>query len=253
MSRFLVTDANGGLEFSEGLVRTASGQFDINLIQTLTLTSLSLRSVDSAVTSQMIMLTSLDISKNNLTSLDGLAPLARTLVRLDASCNNISTPAPLYAGSGETLTPRGNPSVFGRLEVLRLQGNAIRKMEDVLPLAGLPKLRAIYLRDPNLKMANPVCDAVDDYAKIMAREFTPRCRCIDSHYFCHADVKPQRLQDADDNEMTLPISQSWVTEAFFSAAVTENAGQKFGAKSEAEVKKLLHETRAVLDQKINVQ
>lgn len=243
MSRFLRTDANGGLEFSEELVRTASGQFDVELVQHLTLASLSLRSIDRGVASQLVLLSVLDISKNNLTSLDGIEPLARTLVRLDASNNRIKSLQPLYGGAGA-----GDAAVFGKLEVLRLQGNEIRELSEVLPLAKqLPKLRALYLREENMRNPNPVCDAAPDYAKTMAAHFVPKCRCIDGHYFCHADVKPERLDDGDDNELVLPQSKPWLTDAFFSDAVTENAGSKFGQQSEAQVRKLIQETRAALE------
>jgi hypothetical protein len=243
MIRFL---GDGPLEFTDELVRTASGQYDLSLVQHLCLASLSLRSIDRPVLcSQLVCISTLDVSKNSLTSLDGIAPLARTLVRLDASFNSISTVSALLGSSGDAF--------FGRLEVLRLQGNALQSLETVLPLAkALPKLRAIYLRDQNLKNSNPVCDADLGYATAMAKAFVPKCRCIDGHYFCHEDVKPRRLDDGDDNELALPPSKPWVTDAFFAAAVTENAGELFGRASEAECKRLVKETRTMLEERKGV-
>jgi hypothetical protein len=246
MSRFLRADAAGGLEFSEELVRTASGHFDVALVQHLAVPNLSIRFVDRGVTAQLAELTVLDISRNALASLAGLAPLARTLVRLDASYNNIVEVATLVGAAGDDGSI-GAP--FARLEVLRLQGNLVRDMGAVVALAKLPKLRAIYLREQTLKGANPVCGA-DDYAPTMARAFTPKCRCIDGHYFCHEDVNPRRLDDGGDNELTLPPTAPWVGDAFFAAAVTANAGTTFGSNSEAQVRRLLEETKAALAQPI---
>ena len=44
--------------------------------------------------------------------------------------------------------------------------------------------------------------------------------------FCHDDMKPKRIDAGDDNEITLPLSKSWVNEQYFSSAVTENAGER---------------------------
>jgi hypothetical protein len=246
MSRFLKTEASGGLECTEDLIRTASGQFDIGIVQTLTISNLGIRTIDRPITSQLLSLTVLDISRNNLTSIFGLAPLARTLIRLDCSYNNIISVEPLL-GSAED----DSSGAFAKLEVLRFQGNMVRDMGSIAQLSSkLPKLRAIYFRESNCKGSNPLCDTVEDYAQQMAKYFSPKCRCIDGHYFCHEDVKPKRLDDGNDNEITLPLSKSWVNENFFSSVVTENAGEKFGAKSEAEVKRLLEETKKVLEAKI---
>ncbi len=81
MSRFLKTEASGGLEFTEELVRTATGHFDLELPKELIVASLSIRHVDRGVTSQLLSLTCLDLSRNSLTSIEGLTPLARTLGR----------------------------------------------------------------------------------------------------------------------------------------------------------------------------
>ena len=248
MSRFLKTEASGGLECTEDLIRTASGQFDIGIIHNLSLPSLGIRTIDRPISGQLLALTVLDISRNSLTSIFGLAPLARSLVRLDCSYNNIISVEPLLGGGSDD---DATSQPFAKLEVLRFQGNMVRDMGSIAQLATkLPKLRAIYFRESNCKGSNPVCDNVDDYAQQMAKYFSPKCRCIDGHYFCHEDVKPKRLDDGDDNEITLPLSKNWVNESFFSAAVTENAGEKFGAKSESEVKKLLEETKKVLETKI---
>jgi hypothetical protein len=267
MSRFLKTEAQGGLEFSEDLIRTASGHFDISLTASLSLPSLSIRSIDQSVAAQLVCLTSLDISANNLTSLAGIAPLARTLVRLDASYNNITSVDVLLnpgvvvqsqqqqqLSNGADENNNNNSSSFGcfaKLEVLRLQGNMIRDMGSVVQLSmKLPKLRAIYLREQNFKGANPVCNASDDYPEQMAKYFSSKCRCIDGHYFCHEDARPRRLDDGGDNEITLPLSKQWVNESFFSSAVTEDAGEKFGAKSEGEVKQLIGDLKKLLETKI---
>ena len=241
MSRFLRADAAGGIEFSDDLVRTASGHFDVALVTSLTVSNLTIRSVDRAVTSRLLSLTTLDISRNALTTLEGLAPLCRTLVRLDASANNIASVTPLLEADAP----------FAALEVLRLQGNVIRDLPAVLQLARLPKLRAIYLRDQNLRNANPVCDE-PDYAAAMSRAFVPRARCIDGHYFCHESVRPQRLDDGDDNEIALPASRPWVTDEFFASVVTLDAGEKFGAQSEQQVRQLVVEARQVLSDRVNV-
>lgn len=140
---------------------------------------------------------------------------------------------------------------FAKLEVLRLQGNMIRDMGAVVQLSiKLPKLRAIYLREQNFKGSNPVCDNVDDYPEQMSKYFSSKCRCIDGHYFCHEDARPRKLDDGGDNEIALPLSKQWVNEVFFSSAVTEGAGEKFGAKSENEVKQLIAETKKIMETKI---
>lgn len=263
MSRFLQTEANGGLEFSEELIRTATGHFDITIATSLSLPSLSIRSIERPVTSQLVSLTSLDISKNNLTSIAGLTPLARTLVRLDCSYNNIISLEPLLILPGNNtnsdiylLDSNNNENsstssitTFGKLEVLRLQGNMIREMGSVVQLPSrLPKLRAIYLREPTFKGSNPVCDSVEDYAEQMAKYFSPKCRCIDGHYFCHEDAKPRRIDAGDDNEITLPLSKSWVNEQYFASAVTENAGEKFGVGSEKEVRMLMGDLKKLMNE-----
>lgn len=245
MSRFLKAEADGGLDFSEELMRTATGHFDISLTATINASNLSIRAVDPAVTCQLTSLTVLDLSRNSLSSLHGLAPLARSLVRLDVSYNNVTSVEPLAGGGADSSL------VFASLEVLRLQGNLVRDLASVLQLARLPKLRAIYLREQNLKSANPVCDD-DGYAASMAKAFTPKCRCVDGHYFCHADVRPRRIDDGSDDETALPATQAWVTDAYFASAVTDNAGEKFGANSEAQVKAIVADTRKILERNVNV-
>lgn len=89
-------------------------------------------------------LTSLNISHNQLTELQGLSTLTQ-LRRLDISHNTISSLDGLAGWVG--------------LESIKAEGNKIANMNSLRlsELACLPQLQTLYLRELDGSNANPVC------------------------------------------------------------------------------------------------
>jgi Leucine-rich repeat (LRR) protein len=198
---------NDDLVLTEELVRVASGQFDVSLINTIALNDLGLRSLSSAL-ERCTSLTSLNLSSNRLMSVEGLEFVSGTLQILDISNNSISRL--------DTL------SQFKKLEVLKVQQNRIESLEALgaMSSATMPALRSIYLQTRDRQLANPVCAEKETYAKCMNERF-PKLRSLDGHYFLKEQANPMFIDAGDDQEVKLPASTPWLTEEGLRSLVTD--------------------------------
>lgn len=128
---------------SEEAIRSRCHSFDLSAVFTLSLASLRLRRLDSAI-HQCTSLTHLDLSNNNFTRLGELQGGFQKLKILNLSRNAIND--------------LSNVCVMPALEELYLQGNVIISMDQIESLKGkFPSLRCIYFQELNRSLANPVC------------------------------------------------------------------------------------------------
>jgi hypothetical protein len=225
------------IDATEDLVKYSSGQYDCELVRTLTLAHLSLRSLGGALRN-CSTLTVLDISDNALPSLDGVEATSGTLRRLNASSNHLTSSS-------------GILSCCVQLEVLDLSGNRI---EDAAPLLGelavLPLLRSLHLQGYQGDQANPCCKAIGKGYGAMITTKLPKLRCLDGHYFCHEDLNPQRIDHGDDDEFQLPPTQPWITEGYFNTKGFDY-GKRVGAAAEQQFNHALVECKKTLERPVN--
>jgi hypothetical protein len=220
------------IDATEDLVKYASGQYDCELVRTLALAHLSLRSLGGALRN-CTTLTVLDISNNALTSLDGIEALSGTLRRLDASSNQLTSSSGLI-------------SSCKALEVVNLAGNRIADPEPLLAdLQYLPVLRSLHLQGYNGDLQNPACKALGNNYGTTVMKRLPTLRCLDGHYFCHEDLRPQRVDNGDDDEFVLPVQQAWVSEGYFNTKGMDY-GKRVGAAAEQQFNTALQECKRVL-------
>ncbi|CUG87119.1 leucine-rich repeat protein, putative, partial [Bodo saltans] len=205
---------NDVIELSERLIKYATGQFDPALIHTATLRMLTISSIHADAFARCNeYLTTLDLSRNLLTTIRGLEHL-NALVYLDLSFNQLTSVHELS---------KWCPS----LEVLHLEGNCIASMEAIgcFDSAVMPKLRALYLQDRDGEFANPVCcpsGGREEYVAFAAAHFQ-HIRCLDGHYFNRHDVHPRYVQGSNDEEVKLPDCPPWIGDDYFGNALLEAA------------------------------
>ena len=206
-----------GNELTEGLIKYATGQFDVQLVQLLELPGIGLTSLGVAF-QQCSAIQTLDLSENALTSLGGIQPLKDCLVTLRIRKNQIQTLDPL----------RG----FIALEVLHVEGNAIDSFEGLAAIdpSSTPALRALHLQDKEGNGANPICRDRAKYVAYLSRTF-PHVRCIDGHYFYRDEINPKYVEDDNDQEIALPPSKPWIGVGYFDDVLTGNPS-KVGVMSE---------------------
>lgn len=206
-----------GSELTEGLIKYATGQFDVQIVQILELPGISLSSLGIAF-QQCTSIHTLDLSENALTSLGGIQPLKDCLVTLRIRRNQLQTLDPL----------RG----FAALEVLHAEENLIDSFEGLAAVdpSSAPALRGLHLQDKDGNRANPVCNDRAKYVAYIRRTF-PHVRCIDGHYFYRDEINPKYVDDGDDQEVALPPSKPWIGVGYFDDVLTGNPS-KVGVMSE---------------------
>ncbi|XP_017341462.1 leucine-rich repeat-containing protein 61 isoform X1 [Ictalurus punctatus] len=139
----LVADARDVEECAKittGLLKSRTGEFDLESILFLKLRSLEI--YDLGCIGECINLERLDLSGNNITNLAPLASL-RLLLVLNLSANRISNIEPL--------------SSCESLQSLNLAGNLISSIDGLHALKTLRKLESIRLKDNTYNHTNPVC------------------------------------------------------------------------------------------------
>lgn len=231
MSSSIKTDDT--LEVTEPLVKFVSGQYDVSLVRSLTLSHLGIRALGNNGLQLCASLTRLELVGNGLTSLVGIEALGETLQRLDVSLNRITGIAPVAA--------------LVKLEVLHLEGNEIEDTVFINSLTSLKLLRALYMRSYDGIRTNPVCKLMPRYGETMMQRL-PQLRCLDGHYFCQAELNPQRIDNGDDDEFVLPSSGPWLPEHFFSTKVFDY-GQKVGVAAEKQFKQAAQDCRTYIETK----
>jgi hypothetical protein len=195
------------LVLTEELLRIASGQFDVTIITATILTDLGLRSLGNGF-EKCTSLVTLDLSRNKLTSIDGLLFLSGTLQHLDLSSNSIANVTLL--------------AQFKSLEVLKLQENAIDLFDALGNMSSgtMPALRSIYLQTKDGQMANRICADKEAYSKGMNERFA-KIRSLDGHYFLKEQANPNFVDVGNDQEVKLPPSVPWVTEESLKGIVAD--------------------------------
>ncbi|KAL4227405.1 axoneme assembly [Mactra antiquata] len=124
----------------KSLLKSKSGEFDIESIHTLDLKDMDL--VDLGCLGECTSLERLDLSYNGISKLHKLAGL-ENLQYLNLSANRISSLEGLQ--------------VLDNLEKLNLAGNLIGGTDSLRCLTGLDKLTSLRLLDSVKGLSNPVC------------------------------------------------------------------------------------------------
>lgn len=204
-------------------------QYDIELLFAAPLQSLGLTSLAAAL-SRCASLTLLDVSRNCLRSLEGLAHGASgaycpQLVFLNAAENqliDVSTVASLP-----------------RLERVWLEGNELNGKAALAPLVNLPALtelrlrRSIMVDGAPLVLGNPVCANAAVYSSL-ASEMFPAVRWLDDKVFRRDAEPPTADRIAAAEQLNSEISDAAAKLAEASAEVQDTA-----LSEERELQKLL--------------
>jgi Leucine-rich repeat (LRR) protein len=224
------------VELTERLLLYATGQFDPSLIHTAMLPMLNIAFISpSAFARCGEYLTSLDLSRNNLSSVGGLEHL-KALKLLNLSYNRVT-----HVGDLSKYSPM--------LEVLHLEGNHIADLESLncFDAAIMPKLRALHLQQRDGSDANPVCSNREAYVAFAGSHFQ-HVRCIDGHYFDRMERQPRYVDGGGDTEVELPQSQPWIGEQYFGNALLE--APKIGVIPEKAFVSQVSECKRVLKEHI---
>lgn len=197
------------VELTEKLIKYASGQFDASLVHTLQLPMLNIVSIQPAAFLSCSRLTSLDLSRNELKSLEGIQPLGSFLEVLNIAFNQIVTLEPLRK--------------FSALQVLHAEGNKLATSESLQAIEAIsvPTLRSVYFQARDFSNQNPICVERKSYLQYMNNNF-PHVRCIDGHYFYKDEVNPVGYVDAgNDKEIQLPKVAKWIPSDYFGNVLME--------------------------------
>eukprot|EP00906_Rhabdomonas_costata_P027505 RCo039052 len=190
-------DLDSGVAVTPELMRIASGQFDLAVVQDLSLRGLGLSRLQGL--HELTSLTSLDLSHNLLSHVEGLESLGPRLTRLDLQHNRLSS---LEGLQGLT-----------SLQTLLLQGNALASLAAAeTALAALPALRVLYLQNRDGSGANPVCKEPTYQAAVRKR--LAKLACLDGQYFLKDGLElselRQRVCDVEPPQVVLPPSVPWI-------------------------------------------
>ncbi|KAF8291315.1 hypothetical protein TcYC6_0122790 [Trypanosoma cruzi] len=163
---------------SEECILRASRQYDVEMVFQISLCSRGLRSLGDGFAC-CLALVRVDVSRNRLTSLEGIALLAGSLRYINASENEV-----------EDLAGVDRCSL---LEEVRLEGNQLSNEMAIVPLAQLSNLRSLSLQremplsgdtHETLLLDNPICRDKGAYDKILQRHFAS-VLCVDGRCFRH--------------------------------------------------------------------
>ncbi|EKF32671.1 hypothetical protein MOQ_003475 [Trypanosoma cruzi marinkellei] len=184
---------------SEECILRASRQYDVEVLFQISLCSQGLRSLGDGF-ARCLALVRVDVSRNRLTSLEGIALLAGSLRHINASENEVED----LAGVDRCVL----------LEEVRLEGNQLSNEAAVLPLAQLPNLRSLFLQremplsgdtHETLLLDNPICHDKGMYDKILQRHFAS-VLCVDGRCFRHPPPREVVAEAAVFSSSTLPLS-----------------------------------------------
>eukprot|EP01063_Lacrimia_lanifica_P007292 TRINITY_DN1462_c0_g2_i1.p1 TRINITY_DN1462_c0_g2~~TRINITY_DN1462_c0_g2_i1.p1 ORF type:complete len:1017 (+),score=418.91 TRINITY_DN1462_c0_g2_i1:123-3173(+) len=144
-------------------------------VESLNLHMNRLRAVENLDGAVARALTSLDVSSNDLQSLDGVEGL-RQLAVLNVSANRLARLPDMarlqrltrFVGSFNALTSMAGLGVCRSLEEVELDGNHIADLDAVAEeVALLPQLRKLVLQSQSRETANPVCAAAGYRARLL--------------------------------------------------------------------------------------
>ncbi|ESL09677.1 hypothetical protein TRSC58_02599 [Trypanosoma rangeli SC58] len=191
--------AEDGVLTEDCLLR-ASRQYDVEMIFQISLRSRGLRLLGDGFV-YCSALTRVDLSRNRLVSLEGIAFLADSLMHLNASENEIENVAGIDRCS--------------ILEEVLLEGNQLSKATALAPLAQLPKLRRLFLQreiplsndtDETLLLDNPICREREVYEKFVRQHFSA-VLCVDGRCFRDYSARELVAEAVSSLPSTMPLSK----------------------------------------------
>ena len=210
---------------SESLLKFVSGQYDVAIIQTLTLSHMGIRVMDGL--ENCAMLTALDLSHNSIPSItDKLADFVGATLRvLDLSHNQITRCDALHGQ-------------FRSLEILHLHHNRI---DGDVPSLPLPKLRRLTIA------GNPFTTSSPNYReRLMAS--TKSLRAVDGEHFSDVGQTLRRTSVAvGDDDVVLPPTRPWISPDVFEKVLTESSTLQL--TEEKNFKVVMAEMKRLLAQK----
>ena len=217
------------VHISPSLIKLVTGQFDLGSVLTLPLCGLGVKHIENL--EGLVTLTVLDLSSNAIARVNNLEPLGGCLLRLDLRFNNISRLEGLHT--------------LQVLEVIKLQGNNINDIDTVVGLAGMPRLRAVHLKDMNGSNANPVCNG-ERYRATIIRKM-PRLGNLDGEFFIFDSLRHKVITDGEGDDIVIKESTRWLPKSVQNTDFAINP-KTFLSSATATSKTLLDECRAVISQ-----
>jgi len=181
-------------ELTEGIIKIATGQFDVEILHSIQLQNIGFVTLGASLL-RCANVTALDLSHNELTTLEGIQGTAPSLQWLDISCNAVTSLAPLECCK--------------KLQVCRARGN---RLSSFAPLCAKihSELRSLYLQKHDFTEQNPVCADRAQYLAAVKLAFPNGIRCLDGHYFLQQEPNPTFVNMGNDEVFALPPSKPWV-------------------------------------------
>ncbi|RNF08401.1 putative leucine-rich repeat protein (LRRP) [Trypanosoma rangeli] len=196
---------NGGTAedgvLTEDCILRASRQYDVEMIFQVSLRSRGLRLLSDGFVN-CCALTRVDLSRNRLASLEGIALLADSLTHINVSENEI-----------EDVVGIDRCSI---LEEVLLEGNQLSKATALAPLAQLPKLRCLVLQreiplsndtDETLLLDNPICREREVYEKLVRQHFSA-VLCVDGRCFRDPSARELVAETVSSSPSMLLLSKA---------------------------------------------
>jgi len=151
----------GGSALTPHLLKSRTGEFDLESISFLDLSGMGLQ--DISCISDCMGLLHLDLAKNNISDLKDLGEL-KLLETLNVSCNKLSS-----LDGVEDLS---------NLSSLNVSGNMIRSIDCLSCLTKLENLKVLRLHDSIQGFSNPVCVSEKNYKKAVCN-LLPKLKTLD--------------------------------------------------------------------------
>ncbi|XP_052699428.1 leucine-rich repeat-containing protein 61-like, partial [Crassostrea angulata] len=211
-------------KITKALLKTRSGEFDIESIHTLNLRDCGLS--DLGCISECTQLERLNLSRNDLTKLNKLAGLGN-LSSLNLSGNRITNPEGLQA--------------LESLQSVNLAGNLIGSVNSLRCLTALDKLEDLRLHDPVRDLSNPLCHS-NTYRKDVL-DMLPNLKVLDGERILglgsdvfsmcrEIEESLERRQDVNSQQSSNP--SPWVSNDYFEPTTKFEESRLGDAKEQLE-------------------
>lgn len=211
------------------LLKTLSGEFDLDSIRFINLSGLNVKKLDSL--SDCSCLEKVDLSKNSITDLKTLAQL-KQLWYINISANSVTCLDPL--------------AELENLRVLNVAGNLIGSFDSLQCLTKLQSLENLRLQDPVREYINPICHNAFYRRTVLA--MLPNLKTLDGERVTGRGSDVFRLLHDLEKDFTgnnvpngdcfVPTSQRWVSSEFWSVS---DSSKKDSDQAEEHLKELLQE------------
>ncbi|XP_022334076.2 leucine-rich repeat-containing protein 61-like [Crassostrea virginica] len=192
-------------KITKPLLKTRSGEFDIESIHTLNLRDCGLS--DLGCISECTQLERLNLSRNDISKLNKLAGLGN-LTSLNLSANRITNIEGLQA--------------LENLQSVNLAGNLIGSVNSLRCLTALDKLEELRLHDPLRDLSNPLCHSTTYRRDVL--DMLPNLKVLDGERILghgsdvfslcrEIEESLERRQDVNSQQLAHPAP--WVSTDFF--------------------------------------